>query len=219
MDMNCERSRECNTCKVTKTMDCFYRDKSQRGGYRGQCKDCYKEAHLTEETLEKRRLRQIKWRAFSGENARTLSSSRKQQILYKYGIWPEKYDEILASQGGCCAICCRRPTQEKWMGLYVDHCHVTGKIRGLLCRECNHGLGNFRDNPQILHRATNYILNRKNINASALVFVGKSGALGMSKVVKLPPTPDVSMPEESFYRKKTMDWTKTRDECLDGYVI
>lgn len=79
----------------------------------------------------------------------------------RYGIKPEQYKEILENQGGVCAIC-RRPEEGKSkLGnektLAVDHCHVTGKIRGLLCSKCNPGLGQFEDNINLLQAAIEYL--------------------------------------------------------------
>lgn len=58
---------------------------------------------------------------------------------------------MLAEQGGRCAVCAERPAE------HVDHDHVTGKVRGLLCFNCNGGLGQFRDDPQILELAIEYL--------------------------------------------------------------
>lgn len=68
-----------------------------------------------------------------------------------------KYQELFATQGGCCA-CCHTPLAVlRGKNLVVDHCHETSKIRGLLCHNCNLGLGNFKDDPNILRAAADYI--------------------------------------------------------------
>jgi hypothetical protein len=59
-------------------------------------------------------------------------------LKYKYGLTPEDYDAKLAEQGGVCAICGKSPTKRR---LHIDHCHETGRIRGLLCTGCNTRLG------------------------------------------------------------------------------
>lgn len=64
------------------------------------------------------------------------------------------FDQMVAEQNGVCAIC-KGPPQSK--GLSVDHCHVTGKVRALLCTNCNTGLGVFKDNPSLLLEAIAYI--------------------------------------------------------------
>jgi hypothetical protein len=78
-------------------------------------------------------------------------------LLRKYGISLIEYDALLAAQGGRCAICGReRPTRGDQM-LQVDHCHRTGKVRGLLCSPCNSVLGFLEDNPLTLRAAMAYL--------------------------------------------------------------
>lgn len=74
-----------------------------------------------------------------------------------YGISVEEYDRLLSQQEGRCYICRNLPKRRK---LAVDHDHTTNQIRGLLCSTCNIGLGNFKDNPELLLNAISY-LNRK----------------------------------------------------------
>lgn len=71
-----------------------------------------------------------------------------------FGISLEDYNTILERQHGCCAICHRPPTKTR---LAVDHCHVTNKVRGLLCFTCNVALGKFQDSPDRLRAAALYL--------------------------------------------------------------
>jgi hypothetical protein len=66
---------------------------------------------------------------------------RRAQLKALYGITPEQYDSMLAAQGGHCALCPAVRGDRRCARLHVDHNHVTGKVRGLLCRDCNTGLG------------------------------------------------------------------------------
>ena len=77
-----------------------------------------------------------------------------------YGITGKRFDEMLEEQNGACAICKRQETITrlgKLLPLSIDHDHTTGKIRGLLCGECNRGLGKFKDNPELLIEAAKYL--------------------------------------------------------------
>jgi hypothetical protein len=80
-----------------------------------------------------------------------------------YGITVDDYYEMLALQGGGCAICNTKvPSRRarkyvKVEMFFVDHCHSTGKVRGLLCSRCNRGLGYFDDNPNRLEMAAVYL--------------------------------------------------------------
>ena len=75
-------------------------------------------------------------------------------LKHKYGITVEAYDAKVRQQHGVCAICGQPPGRKK---LSVDHCHTTGKIRGLLCILCNTALGKFKDDPRLLQSAINYL--------------------------------------------------------------
>jgi hypothetical protein len=67
----------------------------------------------------------------------------------------EEFQELMKVAGGCCQICKRKPRGEQKM--LVDHCHQTGHIRGLLCFRCNTGLGQFRDNVNLILAAAEYL--------------------------------------------------------------
>lgn len=77
----------------------------------------------------------------------------KSRLKRTYGITFEQYKEILLHQSGVCAICAR-PQSAK---LHVDHCHITGKVRGLLCGSCNRALGLMKDNIDFLSKAITYL--------------------------------------------------------------
>jgi hypothetical protein len=73
----------------------------------------------------------------------------------QYGLSTGEYDRMAADQGGTCAICDAPPPEGK--RLYVDHCHRTGHARGLLCRDCNLGIGKFNDDIDRLRSAVKYL--------------------------------------------------------------
>ena len=86
---------------------------------------------------------------------------RKEETLKLYGLSLEDYSEILKSQDYCCKICkTKEPRGQSKKGrFYVDHNHTTGKVRGLLCNDCNTALGLFKDDPNVLHKAIQYLKN------------------------------------------------------------
>jgi hypothetical protein len=80
--------------------------------------------------------------------------------LRRYGLTLEDYEQLLAEQGGSCAICGGFPDPEGVQAasrLHVDHCHESGRPRSLLCMHCNRGLGAFRDDPVLMQRAIAYL--------------------------------------------------------------
>lgn len=91
--------------------------------------------------------------AYKSANKRLLKSG---QLKHHYGLTIEEYDAMLSSQGHKCAIC-RRSAQEFTTALAVDHDHKTGKVRGLLCSNCNNGLGRFKDDPAVMSAAVAYL--------------------------------------------------------------
>lgn len=80
---------------------------------------------------------------------------RRNALLAKYGLTAEDYLLRLAVQDGCCAICHKSPRADRCLA--IDHDHVTGKVRGLLCERCNNGMGALGDTPEGLLRALAYL--------------------------------------------------------------
>jgi len=70
---------------------------------------------------------------------------------------PEQYDAMLVAQGGGCAICGTKEPGRKKGVFAVDHDHITGKVRALLCTNCNIGIGNLGDDPVRLRTAADYL--------------------------------------------------------------
>lgn len=78
--------------------------------------------------------------------------------LARYGLTIIGYDELVRSQNGLCMICRKVPTMGRGKKLYVDHCHKTGKVRGLLCNRCNSAIGLFDEDAARMRWASNYVL-------------------------------------------------------------
>ena len=91
------------------------------------------------------------------KNRKALSDSERKR---RFGITPERYADLFRSQNGACAIC-KNPETATRLGkvkaLSVDHCHKSGAIRGLLCSDCNTGIGKLKDDPTILRSAIQYL--------------------------------------------------------------
>lgn len=97
-------------------------------------------------------------RKFAESNKEYMSTrQRKYQLRNKYGITEEDYDNMFKQQEGKCGICETTDQTGKWQRFGVDHCHKTGKIRALLCNECNRGMGLLKDNAELLRKAADYL--------------------------------------------------------------
>lgn len=98
--------------------------------------------------------RPFEQRATPEARQRWRTKNKDKRREQKFGLTPGQYDEMLAEQQGVCAIC-KQPSPSR--ALAVDHDHQTGAVRGLLCTGCNVGLGNFRDDTELLARAQAYL--------------------------------------------------------------
>ena len=127
--------KECRVCHTTKPLTEYYTRNSKHGYYH-TCKDCYKDRVN---------------RRWSPERQRDYDLRRH------YGISAEEYDVLLNAQDGVCKICDAEPTTKR---LAVDHNHETGEVRGLLCETCNRAIGMFKDNPEVIRAAANYLEDR-----------------------------------------------------------
>ena len=101
------------------------------------------------------------WRSGNRERLRKYSRERHhthREYLHQYGITKLDYDKMFEAQDGCCAICGSRDPGRKTSRYFcVDHDHITKKVRGLLCNNCNVALGRFKDNLEMLRRAVVYL--------------------------------------------------------------
>ena len=137
----------CTVCKEEKPLDEFYNLKASKDGKSWRCKNCDKET-----TMRSRKERYLKSRV------QQRDANRKS----KYGITPEEFQFLWESQSQKCAICgvslvdnfCGNKVVNKAV---IDHCHTSKKVRGLLCRLCNQGLGLFKDDIKSLLAAAEYI--------------------------------------------------------------
>lgn len=118
-------------------------------------------------TLAEKAAYQRAYRQARKQQGRPLQERTPEQV-FNQGLWkkfklrPETYHAMWQDQGGACAICRRPFAVENQPGMHadncvVDHCHRTGKVRGLLCPHCNLGLGHFFDSPALLEAAQHYL--------------------------------------------------------------
>lgn len=156
----------CATCKRHLSVESFH---LKRGKPRSQCKDCVRAYNLhraktVPAPLEKecyKCRRQLLANEFSvdklspdGLNSRCKDCGRNQELKRLYGLTADQYKTLLVNQEFKCAVCQVSPGQRK---LHVDHCHKTGKVRGLLCALCNRAAGYIRDDPAIARGLADYL--------------------------------------------------------------
>jgi hypothetical protein len=90
---------------------------------------------------------------YNADNKTYFQDKHRQR---KYNVNSEEFKAIFIAQGSCCAICKTQETSKT--GWHLDHDHITGKLRGILCQHCNNGLGYFKDNIHHLAIAISYLM-------------------------------------------------------------
>jgi hypothetical protein len=101
----------------------------------------------------KERAKANRKRHYEDNKQHSLEYSRNYTLKRKYNLTEEEYSVMLEKQGGTCAICFSKCTR----ALAVDHEHATGRVRGLLCNNCNRGIGHLKDDVAILVSAIKYL--------------------------------------------------------------
>ena len=109
---------------MAKPLEEFPRNKSGRNGLGAYCEPCHNAKGKETYT-------------------RLYGSTRDYHLRRRYGLTSADVDFMIDEQGGTCAVCSGEPE-------HVDHDHKTGRVRGILCFNCNQALGNVRDNPEVL---------------------------------------------------------------------
>lgn len=148
----------CRSCKQEFPWSNFAASPSRRPfGLASQCLDC-----------DRKRKSDQKYRKYR-ENPEFYKAVNRRKRLQKFGLTVEEYEEMLRRQGGVCALCKKPETyihhaSRKPASLSVDHCHITGKVRALLCANCNKGIGCFKDSPDLLIAAAAYVKNHSGDN-------------------------------------------------------
>jgi hypothetical protein len=150
-----------------KNLDDFYKHMAAPDGRRGGCKACVLRARRARyeadgETL-KRRVREYQarhperaaaWRSSERGKESVRLSTRKRYLEQTYGLTLREYESMFYAQGERCAVCRSDDPIRYWT---VDHDHLSGAVRGILCWHCNVGLGHFRDDIANLVAAADYL--------------------------------------------------------------
>jgi hypothetical protein len=121
----------------------------------------YREEHAEEMRRRKREYlskpeNREKSRLYAREYAKKRPEMQRIRLLAKYGLDEEGYDKMLRDQDGKCKIC-GKEHNGKHSVFVIDHDHKTGKVRSLLCKHCNTGLGSYFDSPSLLRAAAEYL--------------------------------------------------------------
>ena len=170
-------TKTCAQCKETKPHEDFCKNKRMRDGRSSYCRKCSHERERAWRLANPETVKRMFARWYHSESFQKRKGTYQRQSNLKrhYGLTPEQYDVMLAAQDGRCAIC-RRVERAKRNGrvvrLAVDHDHVTGQPRSLLCQSCNAGIGHFEESEPIMLAAIAYLKQHRGL---ALVVDHKGG--------------------------------------------
>jgi len=143
-------TKRCYKCKETKPLTCFSLSKREKDGLQTICKPCVN-SYTRKNSEKKRQQDRDRYHNFK-------DNWRNQNFKRTYGITLLQYNAMLDKQKGCCAIC-KNPCPTN-RSLSVDHSHKTGIVRGLLCIHCNQAIGHFKDDPLLVKKAMDYLIER-----------------------------------------------------------
>lgn len=155
----------CRRCREVKPAEAFNVDKRARTGRQGECRSCASDRHKQRYaglTTNEKRTKQLAQREHRLAMPDLYYWTR---MRHQYGLTREAFEAMLDRQQRRCAICRTDQPGGRYRQWAVDHDHLCcaearscgSCVRGLLCNGCNHGLGNFRDNPEALRRAADYL--------------------------------------------------------------
>jgi hypothetical protein len=140
-----EEFKVCSNCGEIKLLEDFYNDKKVIIKRASRCKKCVKQKNLV-------------W--INNNKEKYLDYQQSWKFQTRYNISLNDFNKLLKKQNGVCAICGKPELstngKDKIRKLSVDHNHVTGKVRGLLCGSCNLGFGSFKENIDMLKSAIKY---------------------------------------------------------------
>ncbi|WSW95722.1 endonuclease VII domain-containing protein [Streptomyces sp. NBC_00989] len=171
--------RRCSRCKEQLPRLAFAGNRSMPDGLQAYCRECSAEYYRQRQEAKGKKVREriavppghkrcpqceavkphVDWERNKSSVDGWSSYCRecraeRNRISYlkrKYGLAPAELDALIAEQLGICCICLTAPAE------HVDHCHETGRVRGVLCFSCNAALGQFKDRPDVIRRAATYL--------------------------------------------------------------
>jgi hypothetical protein len=138
----------CCVCKQNKSLTEFHKKKSAKDGRQARCAECATKANTKRYRQKKKQLLDYQ----KQYDARTVFERRVKDIIRQYNVTQQEA-ELLANTTKCAICGGNRSTR----AMVVDHCHETGRVRGVLCNKCNLALGGFDDSIEMLRKAIEHL--------------------------------------------------------------
>jgi hypothetical protein len=165
--------KKCTVCQLNLSLNQFSKHPFNKDGLYGQCKSCRKISRKHRESthsisvttknchrckLNKEASQFVPNKSTKdGLNGWCKVCTKDSVLNHKYSISYPEYVQLLEKQSNKCAICSTTKPLGNHSVFVVDHCHVTGKVRGLLCNHCNTGLGKLGDTIESIEKALSYL--------------------------------------------------------------
>lgn len=165
--MKLVEEKKCSVCKLVKKASEFIKDNRLKSGLHSHCRKCQSVKY--KKFLEKPGFKEdqkIYRKKYYDEKEKNFLLPqpiiiRKAYLKRIYNLEVEEYVALIEKQNNKCAICGKEETEltrnNNKKAISIDHCHKTGRIRGLLCGKCNKGIGYFNDDIEILQKAIEYL--------------------------------------------------------------
>jgi len=163
--MNKKESKVCSKCRLLKPIDKFYKSKTSKDGFMSQCICCIRKSHkVYYDKCNKKNFnyQKTRYKRYKENHAkRDRKTQLRGHLRRKYSITLEDYNSMVEEQNGLCAICGRTNSKKGvFERLAVDHNHISGQIRGLLCNRCNVILGLGDEDINTFKNIISYIIER-----------------------------------------------------------
>lgn len=144
-------TRVCTKCRRTLSLDAYSLNRLSKTILRRRCDQCYSSPAARWTSLNPSKAKE------AAKRHRESGKARAHRLRTRNGIDPLEYDRLFFQQQGKCAICGTEKPGGNSPHFHIDHNHESGKIRGLLCTNCNRGIGYFSDNIRRMRRAIEYL--------------------------------------------------------------
>jgi hypothetical protein len=143
--LNADGTKPCSICGEIKSANVFYLNGDTKSGRSSACIECN---------------RKREYKRYRDHTAKRKAQAKWGALKFNFGLTKQQWETLLASQNYSCAICSMPLVAAGPIATpnaCVDHDHATGRVRGLLCRQCNQGLGQFKDRSDIAQKAVDYL--------------------------------------------------------------
>jgi len=147
-----DQMKKCKKCSIEKPLSSFHKNKRIKDGYHYYCKECITVLDKVRYTKNTDGMTLAAKKYYANNREKVKSRHLKKM----YGLDLATHESMRKQQMFSCLICNDHEDNSP-RGLFVDHCHTTGKVRGLLCHHCNAMLGLAKDNKETLEKAIKYL--------------------------------------------------------------